>query len=78
MTTLKEYQLPVRDSSHFDAQRDVFISNESKQQFVSVRIVPPEIRTGYTLEMDEISIWKFVNLVQMWVVKQGSPKLKHE
>ena len=57
MTTLKEYQLPVRDSSHFGAQRDVFINNESKQQFISVRIVPPERQTSYTLGMDEISIW---------------------
>ena len=41
----------------FGAQRDVFINNESKQQFISVRIVPPERQTSYTLGMDEISIW---------------------
>ena len=40
---LKEYQQQVRDLPHFGTQRDVFISNESKQQFVSARIVPPEI-----------------------------------
>ena len=42
MATLKEYQLPVRDSLHFGAQGDVFINNDSKQQFISMRIVPPE------------------------------------
>ena len=39
-----------KNSSHFGAQRDVFINNESKQQFISVRIVPP--RDGQVIHLE--------------------------